>query len=101
MNWNLNALFENKESFYRAKAMVIEQSDIQKEPDGDDFKLYQDIKLEILEGEFDTNEYSCKYYLLDQTDRTKLKNEDKVFVQITQQSDGNVIIQIEDILEPV
>lgn len=91
-----------KEECIEVKAEVIEAGAVKEVENGSIKDTVQEIKLEILEGEYDTQEFLVNYVLSYDIDGKilayELEEGDVVWVQITKSPDGNVSVAIENIV---
>lgn len=91
-----------KDEYFEVKAKVLEVSEPKTVVNGNITDTIQEVKIEILEGELDTNEYTTNYILSYDIDGKilayELEKGDKVWVQVTKSSDGNISVSIENIV---
>ena len=84
-----------------AKARVIEAGEVKKVTTGSVEDTVQDVKIEILDGEFEAKEYETSYILSYDIDGKilayELKEGDKVTAQIAKDSDGTVTVTVQDV----
>ena len=91
---------ENQDEYFEVKAKVLEASEPKKIENGSMEDTVQEVKVEILEGEYDTQEFTTNYILsYDIEGRIlayELKPGDKVWVQLIKKPDGKATIEIEN-----
>lgn len=84
-----------------AKARVIEAGEVKKVKTGSVEDTVQDVKIEILDGEYETKEYDTSYILSYDIDGKilayELKEGDKVTAQIAKDADGTVTVTVQDV----
>lgn len=86
----------------RADAVVVEIGEIKEFHTDDIIGKVQEVKVEILDGMYETKEFTIDYIFSYGTDTKndsyQLKVGDKVKVQITKDETGNAIANIEDVV---
>ncbi len=91
---------EKQDEYFEVKAKVLEASEPKKIENGSMEDTVQEVKVEILEGEYDTQEFTTNYILsYDIEGRIlayELKPGDKVWVQLIKKPDGKATIEIEN-----
>lgn len=84
----------------QAKAIVLEASEVKELQTGSITDKIQEVKIEILDGEYETDEISTNYVLsYDMYGKIlgyELKKGDKVSVQITEDEKGDVAVTIQE-----
>lgn len=92
----------NKTEYFEVKAKVIEASEVKTVQHENITDTVQEIKLEILEGEYDTQEFTSNYVLSYDIDGKilayELEKGDTVWVQLAKASDGSITVEIENIV---
>ncbi len=95
------AVVEENKTFY-VKAKVLETGDITKKTIGDIEDTVQSVKIEILEGEYETKEFTTDFILSYDIEGKilayELKKGDTVTVQLSVDANGNVSSAIEGIV---
>ena len=95
------AVVEENKTFY-VKAKVLETGDITKKTIGDIEDTVQSVKIEILEGEYETKEFTTDFILSYDIEGKilayELKKGDTVTVQLSVDANGNVSPAIEGIV---
>lgn len=95
------AVVEENKTFY-VKAKVLETGDITKKTIGDIEDTVQSVKIEILEGEYETKEFTADFILSYDIEGKilayELKKGDTVTVQLSVDANGNVSPAIEGIV---
>ena len=93
---------QNKTEVFEAKAKVIEAGEVKTVENGTMKDTVQEVKVEILSGDYDTEEFTTNYILSYDMDGKilayELKEGDKVWVQITKSPEGKVSVEIENIV---
>lgn len=93
---------EPKTQYFEAKAKVLEAGETKIVENGNMKDTVQEVKVEILEGDYDTQEFTTNYILsYDMEGKIlayELKKGDKVWVQITKNPDGKVSVEIENVV---
>lgn len=92
----------NKIEYFEVKAKVIEASEVKKVQHENITDTVQEVKLEILEGEYDTQEFTSNYVLSYDIDGKilayELEKGDTVWVQLAKAPDGTVNVEVENIV---
>ncbi len=92
----------NKSEYFEVKAKVIEASEVKTVQHENITDTVQEIKLEILEGEYDTQEFISNYVLSYDIDGKilayELEKGDTVWVQLSKAPDGSITVEIENIV---
>lgn len=92
---------KNISNFTKARAKVIETGEVRKVKNGSVEDTIQTIKIEVLEGKYETKEYSIDYVLSYDVEGKilayKLNQGNKVIVQILEEQDGNVTVTIDEV----
>lgn len=95
------AVVEENKTFY-VKAKVLETGDITKKTIGDIEDTVQSVKIEILEGEYETKEFTTDFILSYDIEGKilayELKKGDTVTVQLSVDQNGNVSPSVEGIV---
>ena len=93
---------EPKTEYFEAKAKVLEVGETKTVENGSMKDTVQEVKVEILEGDYDTQEFTTNYILsYDMEGKIlayELKKGDKVWVQITKTPEGKVSVEIENVV---
>lgn len=93
---------ENKTEYFEVKAKVLEVSEVKKVEHDNITDLVQEVNVEILEGEYDTQEFKSNYVLSYDLEGKilayELEKDDVVWVQIAKATDGTVTVEIENIV---
>ena len=93
---------EPKTEYFEAKAKVLEVGETKVVENGSMKDTVQEVKVEILEGDYDTQEFTTNYILsYDMEGKIlayELKKGDKVWVQITKTPEGKVSVEIENVV---
>lgn len=88
--------------YFEVKAIVLEAQEPKVVENGNIKDTVQEVKIEILEGEYDTQEFTTNYILSYDMDGKilayELKKGDKVWVQITKNPDGKTSVEIENVV---
>lgn len=91
-----------KTEYFEVKAKIIEASEIKKVQHEDITDTVQELKLEILEGEYDTQEFTSNYVLSYDIDGKilayELEKGDIVWVQLAKAPDGTITVEVENIV---
>lgn len=90
---------ENNEEIVHAKNIVTAEIIDVKEIQEDDFGKFQEVKVEILEGDFETEEFTVNYYISSNgnLEKRQLTEGDIVIVEITSDESGNASVLIRTI----
>ena len=101
VNQDVN-LVEKSEKNIDAKARVIEAGEVKQQEIGSILDTIQEVKLEILTGEYKGEEYTTNYVLSYDIEGKimayELSKGDKVVVQISEDSEGNVSVTVQDVV---
>lgn len=93
---------EPKTEYFEVKAKVLEVGETKTVENGSMKDTVQEVKVEILEGDYDTQEFTTNYILsYDMEGKIlayELKKGDKVWVQLTKNPDGKVSVEIENVV---
>lgn len=93
---------EPKTEYFEVKAKVLEVGETKTVENGSMKDTVQEVKVEILEGDYDTQEFTTNYILsYDMEGKIlayELKKGDKVWVQITKTPEGKVSVEIENVV---
>ena len=93
---------KKENEYFEVKAKVLEASKPKKVENGGLKDTVQEVKLEILEGEFDTEEFTTNYILSYDMDGKilayELKKGDRVWVQLTKTPEGKASVEIENVI---
>ena len=92
----------NKTEYFEVKAKVLEVWDVKEVQNGNMKDIIQPVKIEITEGDYDTQEFIVDYILsYDMEGKIlayELKKGDNVWVQISKSSDGKTTVEIENVV---
>lgn len=93
---------ENSVEQIQAEAVIIEVGEIKEVETGSIKDTVQEVTIEILDGEYETEEFTANYVLSYDIEGKILAHElakgDKVTVQITEDENGNVAVTIQDLV---
>ena len=95
------ALVSTHQEVTEVKARVIEAGEVKKVTTGTVEDTVQEVTIEILEGEYETKEFTTQYVLSYDIEGKilayELKEGNKVIAQITKDSDGTVTATVQDV----
>lgn len=95
------ALVSTHQEVTEVKARVIEAGEVKKVTTGTVEDTIQEVTIEILEGEYETKEFTTQYVLSYDIEGKilayELKEGNKVIAQITKDSDGTVTATVQDV----
>lgn len=93
---------ENKTEYFEVKAKVLEVSETKEVEHDSITDLVQEVTVEILEGDYDTQEFKSNYVLSYDLEGKivayELEKGDVVWVQLAKAVDGTVTVEIENIV---
>lgn len=97
-----NAIQENDSMQIDAKAIVIEVGEVKQIQTGSITDTVQEVTIEILDGEYETKEFTTNYVLSYDINGKIMAYElevgDKVNVQLTEDEDGNITATIHELI---
>lgn len=94
-------LVETHSEIIEAKARVVEAGEVKKVKTGTVEDTIQEVTIEVLEGEYESKEFTTNYVLSYDIEGKilayELKEGNKVTAQITKDADGTVTVTVQDV----